>query len=169
MARPTHFLVIFTFLLSLLAFSASAAPTTFAEVEESWQRGLSEVSLLPLLLLLSLALHILFPLLPSTGLQNILTSYQQKDIHTEIGQHPTPSYHSHLPSQQHPCDDSDRETGFQGMLDERTMAVRRKLHNVIGRRGMIAILFGQKKEEVEVEGSEDQEVLRPVRNRRWQF
>lgn len=55
------------------------------------------------------------------------------------------------------------------MLDERTMAVRRKLHHVIGRRGMMAILFGQKGEKAEVEASEDQEVLRPVRNRRWQF
>lgn len=53
------------------------------------------------------------------------------------------------------------------------MAVRRKLHGVIGRRGGFYI-FAQKvriyeEAEVEVEGTEDSEVLRPVRNRRWQF
>jgi hypothetical protein len=59
------------------------------------------------------------------------------------------------------------------MLDARTMAVRRKLHRVIGRRGF-AGMFGQKK--AEEEGTEGEiaedvetEVLRPVRNRRWQF
>jgi hypothetical protein len=56
------------------------------------------------------------------------------------------------------------------MLDERTMAVRRKLHSVIGRRrGMIAVLFGGRQEKVEMQESEVMEVLRPVRNRRWQF
>lgn len=52
------------------------------------------------------------------------------------------------------------------MLDERTMAVRRKLHNVIGRRGVFGVMFGAK---AEVETREEIEVLRPVRNRRWQF
>lgn len=57
------------------------------------------------------------------------------------------------------------------MLDERTMAVRRKLHDVIGkrRRGMMAVLFGGKRDEVGVHENEVAEVLRPVRNRRWQF
>jgi hypothetical protein len=63
------------------------------------------------------------------------------------------------------------------MLDARTMAVRRKLHRVIGRRGGFARgrlggLFGQKRdrEGMEVEGEVGEtEVLRPVRNRRWQF
>jgi hypothetical protein len=60
------------------------------------------------------------------------------------------------------------------MLDARTMAVRRKLHRVIGRRGGFGI-FGQKKRgkedvEEEVESVDaDSEVLRPVKNRRWQF
>jgi hypothetical protein len=53
------------------------------------------------------------------------------------------------------------------------MSVRRKLHRVIGRRGGFGI-FGQRKAEKEdtegeiAEGVET-EVLRPVRNRRWQF
>lgn len=56
------------------------------------------------------------------------------------------------------------------MLDERTMAVRRKLHSVIGRRrGMMAVLFGGRQEKMEIQESEVTEVLRPVRNRRWQF
>lgn len=59
------------------------------------------------------------------------------------------------------------------MLDARTMAVRRKLHNVLGRRSGFYI-FAQKvrvweETETETEGQEDKEVLRPVRNRRWQF
>ncbi|CAD0099326.1 unnamed protein product, partial [Aureobasidium mustum] len=122
MARLSGLFVFLTLLLSLFAISTSAAPTTFAEVEESWQRG----------------------------------------------QHPTPSYHSHLPSHQHSNDynDGNTETAFQGMLDERTMAVRRKLHNVIGRRGVFGVMFGGK---AEVERREEIEVLRPVRNRRWQF
>jgi hypothetical protein len=55
------------------------------------------------------------------------------------------------------------------MLDARTMAVRRKLHNVIGRRwyGVMSAVK-MHKEWVEVDGV-DVEVLRPVRNRRWQF
>jgi len=54
------------------------------------------------------------------------------------------------------------------------MAVRRKLHQVIGKRGGFYI-FAQKVrvwEEAKAEGEggeEDKEVLRPVRNRRWQF
>jgi hypothetical protein len=63
------------------------------------------------------------------------------------------------------------------MLDARTMAVRRKLHRAFRGRGIRVFgeLFGQKTdkevERVEVEGTEteDVEVLRPVRNRRWQF
>jgi hypothetical protein len=70
------------------------------------------------------------------------------------------------------------------MLDVRTMAVRRrKLHRAFGGRGRRRVfgglsggLFGQKigKEVAGVEGTEgtemeDVEVLRPVRNRRWQF
>jgi hypothetical protein len=64
------------------------------------------------------------------------------------------------------------------------MAVRRKLHRAFGGRGtrrrrVFGGLFGQKtdKEVERVEGTEgtegiemeDVEVLRPVRNRRWQF
>jgi hypothetical protein len=59
------------------------------------------------------------------------------------------------------------------------MAVRRKSHRVIGRRGGFGRggfggLFGRKMadKEVELEGQvegADAEVLRPVRNRRWQF
>ena len=49
------------------------------------------------------------------------------------------------------------------------MAVRRKLHNVIGRRGVMAVMFGRRKEIGEMERREETEVLRPVRNRRWQF
>ncbi|KEQ66502.1 uncharacterized protein M437DRAFT_62698 [Aureobasidium melanogenum CBS 110374] len=135
MAHSSHLLIFLTFLLSFLAISTSAAPTTFAEVEESWQRGLSE-----------------------------------KDIHTAIDQHPTPSYHSQIPYSHQHASDEDKETGFQGMLDERTMAVRRKLNSVIGekRRGFVAVLFGGSRE-IEGEGNEGVEVLRPVRNRRWQF
>lgn len=51
------------------------------------------------------------------------------------------------------------------------MAVRRKLHQVIGRRGGFYI-FAQKVkiyEEADGVGQDDKEVLRPVRNRRWQF
>jgi hypothetical protein len=40
---PSHLLIFIT-ILSLFAVYTSAAPTSFAEVEESWQRGLSEVS-----------------------------------------------------------------------------------------------------------------------------
>lgn len=55
------------------------------------------------------------------------------------------------------------------MLDERTMAVRRKLRSVIGRRrGFVGVLFGSESKEVGGERNEV-EVLRPVRNRRWQF
>lgn len=54
------------------------------------------------------------------------------------------------------------------MLDARTMAVRRKLHRVIGRRGGFYI-FAQKVKIYEGAEEEDKEVLRPVRNRRWQF
>jgi hypothetical protein len=58
------------------------------------------------------------------------------------------------------------------------MAVRRKLHRAFGGRGRrrgFGGLFGEKidKEVTEVEGTEvegtEVEVLRPVRNRRWQF
>jgi len=50
------------------------------------------------------------------------------------------------------------------------MAVRRKLHQVIGKRGGF-YMFAQKVRiyEAETEDKEDKEVLRPVRNRRWQF
>lgn len=95
---------------------------------------------------------------------------KQKDIHTAIDQHPTPSYHSQIPYSHQHSSDEDKETGFQGMLDERTMAVRRKLNSVIGekRRGFVAVLFGGSRE-IEGEGNEGVEVLRPARNRRWQF
>lgn len=36
-------LLLFITILSVFTFYTSAAPTSFAEVEESWQRGLSEV------------------------------------------------------------------------------------------------------------------------------
>jgi hypothetical protein len=67
---------------------------------------------------------------------------------------------------------TDAEAEFQGMLDARTMAVRRKLHRVIGRRGFR--IFGQRRRdekdtEGEVAEGVETEVLRPVRNRRWQF
>jgi hypothetical protein len=39
---PSRLLTFIT-ILSLFAVHTSAAPTSFAEVEESWQRGLSEV------------------------------------------------------------------------------------------------------------------------------
>jgi hypothetical protein len=75
-------------------------------------------------------------------------------------------------------DTEAEEAEFQGMLDARTMAVRRKVRRVIGRRGGFARgrfggLFGQKRDregmEVEGEVEVETEVLRPVRNRRWQF
>ncbi|CAD0109846.1 unnamed protein product [Aureobasidium uvarum] len=132
MEYPSHLLIFLTLLLSLFTISISAAPTTFAEVEKSWQRGLSE-----------------------------------KDIHAEIGQHPTPSYHSRLPKE---AGDGVKEQGFQGMLDERTMAVRqRSLHGVIGGKSLLERLLGQKRPKAEEQGSDIVEVLRPVRNRRWQF
>jgi hypothetical protein len=61
------------------------------------------------------------------------------------------------------------------MLDARTMAVRRKLYRAFGGRGrrrrrVFGGLFGHKtdKEVTGVDGT-DVQVLRPVRNRRWQF
>jgi hypothetical protein len=108
---------------------------------------------------------------------------KQNEIHKETTQHPTPSYHHHFHLHRHrhipssPQSSSPSNTGtdveeaeFQGMLDARTMAVRRKLHRVIGRRGEFGI-FGQKREKnVETEGEVGEtDVLRPVRNRRWQF
>ncbi|THY32311.1 hypothetical protein D6D00_01640 [Aureobasidium pullulans] len=87
-----------TILLSLLFLRGNAAPISFADVEESWKRGLSE--------------------------QNV----------------------------------------FEGMLDERTMAVRRQSATVAGFAKMIRDVL-RRGEEVEV----GVQVLRPVRNRRWEF
>lgn len=53
---------------------------------------------------------------------------------------------------------------FEGMLDERTMAVRRQSATVAGFAKMIRDVL-RRGEEVEV----GVEVLRPVRNRRWEF
>jgi hypothetical protein len=68
-------------------------------------------------------------------------------------------------------------TEFQGMLDARTMAVRRKLHRAFGGRGRRRVfggLFGHKMnnevENAEAESAEmETEVLRPVKNRQWHF
>jgi hypothetical protein len=45
--KTIHMLRLFLFItiLSLFTLYTSAAPTSFAEVEESWQRGLSEVKI----------------------------------------------------------------------------------------------------------------------------
>lgn len=44
MANQSRLLTYYiTILLSLLFFHANAAPISFADVEESWKRGLSEV------------------------------------------------------------------------------------------------------------------------------
>ncbi|THW05338.1 hypothetical protein D6D24_10287, partial [Aureobasidium pullulans] len=123
-----------TILLSLLFFHANAAPISFADVEESWKRGLSE--------------------------QAIHASSSTK--------HPTPSWiplilssTTHITSK--PPTTSEQNV-FEGMLDERTMAVRRQSATVAGFAKMIRDVL-RRGEEVEV----GVEVLRPVRNRRWEF
>ncbi|THY04726.1 hypothetical protein D6D03_03436 [Aureobasidium pullulans] len=102
MANPSRLLTFYiTILLSLLFLRANAAPISFADVEESWKRGLSE--------------------------QNV----------------------------------------FEGMLDERTMAVRRQSAAEIKVAGFAKMIRDvlRRGEEVEV----GVQVLRPVRNRRWEF
>ncbi|THW94459.1 hypothetical protein D6D15_02031 [Aureobasidium pullulans] len=139
MANPSRLLTYYiTILLSLLFLRGNAAPISFADVEESWKRGLSE--------------------------QAIHASSSTK--------HPTPSWiplilssssssTTHITSK--PPTTSEQNV-FEGMLDERTMAVRRQSATVAGFAKMIRDVLSRG-EEVEV----GVEVLRPVRNRRWEF
>ncbi|THX16749.1 hypothetical protein D6D13_01181 [Aureobasidium pullulans] len=137
MANPSRLLAFYiTLLLSLLFFHANAAPISFADVEESWKRGLSEQ-----------AIHA-----------------------SSLTKHPTPSWiplilssssTTHITSK--PPTTSEQNV-FEGMLDERTMAVRRQSATVAGFAKRIRDVL-RRGEEVEV----GVEVLRPVRNRRWEF
>ncbi|THX59866.1 hypothetical protein D6D06_01689 [Aureobasidium pullulans] len=139
MANPSRLLTYYiTILLSLLFLRGNAAPISFADVEESWKRGLSE--------------------------QAIHASSSTK--------HPTPSWiplilssssssTTHITSK--PPTTSEQNV-FEGMLDERTMAVRRQSATVAGFAKMVRDVL-RRGEEVEV----GVEVLRPVRNRRWEF
>ncbi|THZ32642.1 hypothetical protein D6C89_00153 [Aureobasidium pullulans] len=137
MANPSRLLTYYiTILLSLLFLRGNAAPISFADVEESWKRGLSE--------------------------QAIHASSSTK--------HPTPSWiplilssssTTHITSK--PPTTSEQNV-FEGMLDERTMAVRRQSATVAGFAKMIRDVL-RRGEEVEV----GVQVLRPVRNRRWEF
>ncbi|THZ74302.1 hypothetical protein D6C84_09434 [Aureobasidium pullulans] len=138
MANPSRLLTFYiTILLSLLFLRGNAAPISFADVEESWKRGLSE--------------------------QAIHASSSTK--------HPTPSWiplilsssssTTHITSK--PPTTSEQNV-FEGMLDERTMAVRRQSATVAGFAKMIRDVL-RRGEEVEV----GVQVLRPVRNRRWEF
>ncbi|TIA34619.1 hypothetical protein D6C78_06717 [Aureobasidium pullulans] len=142
MANQSRLLTFYiTILLSLLFLHANAAPISFADVEESWKRGLSE--------------------------QAIHASSSTK--------HPTPSWiplilsssfssTTHITSK--PPTTSEQNV-FEGMLDERTMAVRRQSAAEIKVAGFAKMIRDvlRRGEEVEV----GVEVLRPVRNRRWEF
>jgi hypothetical protein len=63
MMYPSRLLLVIT-ILSLFTLYTSAAPTSFAEVEESWQRGLSEVYFTHFLLFIFLPSSVLSVLPP---------------------------------------------------------------------------------------------------------
>jgi hypothetical protein len=79
MVYPSHLLIFIT-ILSFFAIYTSAAPTSFAEVEESWQRGLSEVFSSPRLIpyFPSALCLTIYPLFPSPqSLSSILRLFPQ--------------------------------------------------------------------------------------------
>lgn len=94
MAKLLYFLV---FITSLFVLYSTAAPVSFAEVEESWRRGLSEV--LPSLSNLPTHSHFSFPLppyllpLPLTHSSNKSTPNPQTNT-----QHPPASTYTYTPN-----------------------------------------------------------------------
>lgn len=92
MANPSRLLTYYiTILLSLLFLRGNAAPISFADVEESWKRGLSEVCMPPSFVFPSVSK--LIP--PYTHQLNI-------QILTILHQNSKPSTHPHQQNIQHP-------------------------------------------------------------------
>lgn len=92
MANPSRLLTYYiTILLSLLFLRANAAPISFADVEESWKRGLSEVYY-----------HLTNPPPPISNLILPYTHQPNIQILNILHRNSKPSTHPHQQNIQHP-------------------------------------------------------------------